>query len=429
MNAAMMLTEQACAILRANDREGRYTLPTAGLYPFQWNWDASITALGWMSVNEARAWIEIETLFSAQWTARDYGGGQAGFLPHIVFHHESDSYFPGPHEWGTDALSLRTTSISQPPVHATMVRWMLDRAADRTGANAAVKGLLPRLVAHHRWWYRCRDPEGSGLVRCLHPWETGMDNSPAWDSALYEGVVPTSRPYQRRDLDHVDASMRPSMAFYDRVVALMDGNREAGFDPDRMLATCPFQVNDVGIICILQRASRDLALLCDTFGMAAEAAELRERLTLTEAAAPRLWSTQWRQLVSRNALTGVLLDQPTSAGLMAAFAGFKVDDAATIAGLLDETAYAVPSTRASASKVYDAARYWRGPIWQHINLFISTGLAERGDVALAGRIRASSLSLFEHAGFCEYYHPETGEGLGGKAFSWTAATYLYWFSR
>ena len=45
-----------------------------------------------------------------------------------------------------------------------------------------------------------------------------MDNSPAWDAPLAR-VPATTRAYRRRDLDHVDASMRPPKAFYDRVVA------------------------------------------------------------------------------------------------------------------------------------------------------------------------------------------------------------------
>ena len=63
--------------------------------------------------------------------------GSAGLLAHITFHQPADSYFPGPDEWGTQALALRTSSISQPPLHATMVRWMLERAQDRGGAEAA----------------------------------------------------------------------------------------------------------------------------------------------------------------------------------------------------------------------------------------------------------------------------------------------------
>ena len=53
----------AAEILSENDREGCYTIPTKGLYPFQWNWDSCLTALGWMYLDEDRAWREIETLF------------------------------------------------------------------------------------------------------------------------------------------------------------------------------------------------------------------------------------------------------------------------------------------------------------------------------------------------------------------------------
>ena len=34
------LDDQARAILKQNDRGG-YTIPTNGLYPYQWNWDSA----------------------------------------------------------------------------------------------------------------------------------------------------------------------------------------------------------------------------------------------------------------------------------------------------------------------------------------------------------------------------------------------------
>lgn len=35
-----------------------------------------------------------------------------------------------------------------------------------------------------------------------------------------------------------------------------------------------------------------------------------------------------------------------------------------------------------------------------------------------------AIDAIERHGFCEYFDPTTGEGLGGSAFSWTAAAYL-----
>ena len=75
---------QAQAILRANDRGG-YTVPSARLYPFQWNWDSPLTAIGWGRFDLERAWREFEMLISGQWAD--------GMIPHIIFHAPSDGYY------------------------------------------------------------------------------------------------------------------------------------------------------------------------------------------------------------------------------------------------------------------------------------------------------------------------------------------------
>ena len=86
------LIARAIEILRENDR-GHYTVPTKGLYPFQWNWDSALTALGQAHFDEDRAWTEIETLMAHQWPC--------GMVPHIIFHEHDDGYFPGPDVWQT----------------------------------------------------------------------------------------------------------------------------------------------------------------------------------------------------------------------------------------------------------------------------------------------------------------------------------------
>ena len=58
--------EAARTVLRTNDRGG-YTVPTARLYPYQWNWDSAFCAMGFATFDEARAWREIERLLEGQW--------------------------------------------------------------------------------------------------------------------------------------------------------------------------------------------------------------------------------------------------------------------------------------------------------------------------------------------------------------------------
>ena len=48
------LQDLAIAILKENDR-GSYSVPTSGLYPFQWNWDSCLSALGQAWDDEVRA--------------------------------------------------------------------------------------------------------------------------------------------------------------------------------------------------------------------------------------------------------------------------------------------------------------------------------------------------------------------------------------
>jgi len=49
------------------------------------------------------------------------------------------------------------------------------------------------------------------------------------------------------------------------------------------------------------------------------------------------------------------------------------------------------------------------------------GLLKYGYRDIAEQIRQGILELAANHGFREYYDPFTGEGLGGKSFSWTAA--------
>ena len=90
------LRELAIEILHENEREERYTIPAKGLYPFQWNWDSCLMALGLMHLDEDRALREIETLFEHQWPD--------GMVPHIVFHQPDAGYFPGPGVWTHQSL-------------------------------------------------------------------------------------------------------------------------------------------------------------------------------------------------------------------------------------------------------------------------------------------------------------------------------------
>ncbi len=87
--------------------------------------------------------------------------------------------------------------------------------------------------------------------------------------------------------------------------------------------------------------------------------------------------------------------------------------------------FCMASTHPEESR-YEPQRYWRGPIWLHINWMIATGLKEAGFVKTAEKIQDDTRDLVLKSGYYEYFNPETGAGCGGKDFSWTAAIALHW---
>jgi hypothetical protein len=92
-------------------------------------------------------------------------------------------------------------------------------ARDREVSKAFLAWLYARLVAQHDYLHHARDPTGIGLASIVHPWESGLDNSPVWDRNLAELEVPPGAipPYQRHDLDHANPADRPTNETYDRL--------------------------------------------------------------------------------------------------------------------------------------------------------------------------------------------------------------------
>ena len=408
------LWKRARATLERNDR-GAYTVPTHGLYPFQWNWDSCLVALGQAHLDEARAWTEIDTLFAHQWPD--------GMVPHIVFHEPDDGYFPGPEIWAT-GRPVPTSGITQPPVAGYVLRALFDTARDGALARERAAALLPKVDAWHAWFHACRDPAGSGLVAILHPWESGRDNSIDWDAAFARVPTDGVEPYTRRDTQHADPAHRPTQAQYDRYVWLLQRFRSLGWDNARLHDASPFRVVDPGFNAILIRSALDLAHVADALGERRIAADNRARAEAGLAALESLWRDAAGQYLCFDRAVDTPIESLSVGGLIAAFAPLPEARLRAIARRIETLGercrHLVPS-HDPADPRFDAARYWRGPAWLIVNHLIGDGLRAGGEDALAARIDAAGLALVETGGFAEYYDPLSGAAAGGADFTWTAA--------
>jgi glycogen debranching enzyme len=382
--------DQAAAVLQENDRGG-YTVPTKGLYPFQWNWDSCLTALGQQRIDERRAWTEIETLLEHQWPD--------GMVPHIIFHVDDEGYFPGPRVWNT-GRPTPTSGITQPPVLGFVLRRLFERARDRGLAREKAAALAAKAEAWHRWFYSARDPAGTGLVAILHPWESGRDNSIDWDAALARVPTEGVDPYRRRDTQHVNPAERPTKAEYDRYLYLVQLFRDLRWD-------------------------EDLAALAEELGFSALAAAARRRAMHARNAFDMLWSAEAGQHLAFDRVAGALVDSASVGGVLPLLAalGGTVEQSriiATMRAWRSCARFGVPS-HDPADPRFDSKRYWRGPCWLIVNYLIVDGLRRIGEAEAAREVIADSLALIRESGFAEYYDPLDGKACGGGSFTWTAA--------
>lgn len=407
---------QAKAILAAND-QGGYTVPTHGLYPFQWNWDSAFVAMGFATYDIDRALRELERLAEGQW--------DDGMIPHIVFHAPADSYFPGPEVWGT-RHRIATSGITQPPVFASALRFIADRAD--ASFEPRIRALFAVADRYHRWFAAARDPEGRGLVSTLHNWETGRDNSPEWDVPFARVPETTTTVIRRRDTGHVDGSMRPTDADYRRYIHLVDLYRSLDWNPAAMLAATPFRIADIGTNAILLAAEEALLDLAHRLGEGPAAAGISARISRLSQGLSGLWNEERGWYLSRDLLASAPIAVRTSAGLLALLTAVpgraQVEQMAGVtAAHLDAVTIGIASTL-PGEPGFEPKRYWRGPVWAIVNWMIAEGFRRHGATGLSERIRAATLQAIGRQGFGEYFDPTTGAALGGNTFSWTAAIAL-----
>lgn len=428
------LRRLAVTTLDRNDWAG-YTVPSRTLYPHQWSWDTGFIAVGLAQVSPRRAWRDLRALFRAQWAD--------GRVPHIVFDAtdgDRDHYFPGAQFWRSaevPAAAPRPTSgIVQPPVHA-LAAWELYRGAPdpagREHAAGELAWLYPRLVAQQRYLCTFRDIGGAGLACLVHPWESGQDNSPAWDPAM--AAVPADRTllerYRRRDLAASSESHRPTDVDYERYIRIAQCYRSHGYVDDGPGERYPFLVECPAFNAILAAAELALAEIAGVLRV--DPAPHRERAgRITSVLAERLFDPATGTFHARDLYTGRLSPARCIGGLVplilpdlpaAQVAALLAEASSPRFGLGERMTLPLPSYDRTAADL-DPVRYWRGPVWINMNWLLWRGLRRHGQPRLAGALRRAMLAVVGDAGCYEYFHAVTGAGVGTPEFSWTAALTL-----
>lgn len=417
-----------------NDR-GSYTQPAHGLYPHQWLWDSCFTAIGLRHIDVERAQTELLSLLRGQW--------QNGMLPNIIFRDEAQ-YHTDRAMWRSwvspnSPNDVMTTGITQPPV--------LAEAVVRVGAKLKLperrqwyRSMYPALLAYHEWLYNERDPHKEGLVLQIHPWETGLDNTPPWMEEMHQHQLPFwISVIKKTRLDHVinlfrrDTHSVPIDERFSTIEALglfdiQRRLRRKAYDSNRILDHSLFAIEDLSYNSIFIRANQHLldiaALIHETVPTELLADMERTKLTLEQ-----LYDEYSGQYYSRDFITHRLLKIPTIATLLPLYAGtITKERAKQLVDLLEDehgfgSDFAIPSVPLD-SPWFHPKLYWQGPTWVNMNWLIIDGLKRYGYTDHAAALTETTLEMVAKSGCSEYFDPLTGEAAGADNFSWTAALAL-----
>jgi len=420
------IEKKAIEVLENNWKDG-FSIPCEGLYPFQWKWDSGFIAIGLAYFDMPKAKEEISTLLDAQW--------ENGFIPHIVFHNESDSYFPGPDYHSSNlhpeaSKKYKSTGMTQPPVLGFVLQELYRISKDKKDILQFIKTVIDKVYDNHNYFYKNRDPQDEGLVYIYHNWESGTDNSPLWDD-IFKTMNSPEYTFERRDTTHVDASQRPSKREYDHYLHIIEIAKEHNYNDQKIAELSPFLVQDPLFNAMLIKSNQSLIELYKLIDNNEEKVnQLKNWQTKSiETFNKKLFDEELGAYVHYDLRNEKPLKYISSSSFSPLFANIPSKERAKV--LVKTMMYKFGNDNQylcasfdPTSELYNPKKYWRGPVWINLNWLLYKGLKQYGFNDISQRIKNDSITLIEKFGFYEYFDArkeQSETGYGGNNFSWSAA--------
>jgi glycogen debranching enzyme len=449
LNEAKAVLQRNTITVAVDGKRYERVIPSRDYYVHQWLWDSAGIAMGLVHVNEEAAFNELVSLVAGQWNN--------GLIPHIIYNPDEARYYPPSDQWQTTRFTrhgIKTSGITDPPLLAIAAEYLCAHSSNEQRKRDFIKTILPSLMAYHDYLKRYRDPEECGLLTIVHPWESGTDDSPRWDSIL-KRIELSSIPANikddvdrnRKDIRFHPSEERPTEEDYYRYIYLIELFKELSWDYTKIVEQSPFAVKDILFNSIWQRANEALARLLHTYGNQEEADKYQQWAVETQKALTNTWDQAYNQYCDIDVTQGNhrAIAVPTNAIFMPLYAGAVTDQQLDILlhrlSQTDEfsTAYPVPSTAINC-RYFDKDRYWRGPTWPITNFFIIEGLKKyktrhNNIDQQANFLTTRTIQMIKDSGFWEYFDPiEDGtkaneKGMGFSSFSWTAAILIQLLNR
>ncbi len=359
-------------------RSDGFCPPNTRVYPHQWLWDSCFHAIAWNALGDERALVELTSCFDSQL--------RNGFVPHMRYLFPNSDRGP----------SQTRSSYLQPPIYAHAAAMIA-----RSG-RVVPEPLIDRIEAALEWLWRERRHE-SGLLYIVHPWESGADDSPRWDS--WVGLA----DYDRGRFREYDAHLREQTQFDEDAIAVWSAE----------FVAAPAAFN-----AFAAHAALELAELRSGGAWAARAADLAAAMDNL------LWDdgdALWRDQAIVGGGPSVAI--PTLDGVFGALVTADADRASrALSQLGDPERFATPYGLAylpPSEPAFDPDAYWRGPAWPQLNYLAYVATERHGDLALSAEIARISKAGALASEFAEFWNPLTGAGRGAIPQGWGALAAVY----
>ncbi len=425
------LQQKAEHILDSNFKtEGEFTIPCENLYPFQWFWDSGLIAIGFAHYDMQKAEKEIKTLLKAQWSN--------GFIPHIIFHTETDSYFPGANFHRSDLHpesnpKYKSTGMTQPPVTGFVLKEIYRISEDKGATLKFIESQIDKVYNNHKYFYENRDPQNEGLVYIYHNWESGTDNSPIWDD-IWETMNPPEYDFERRDTTHVDPEERPSKREYDHYLHIIEIAKANNYNDEKIAELSPFLVQDPLFNAMLIKSNESLIELYELIGGNENKIKQLKKWQQKSITSfnDKLFDEELGAYIHYDLRNERALRHLSSSSFAPLFANIPdTEKAETMVNVMmekfgNENQYLCASFDPTSER-FNPKKYWRGPVWVNLNWMLYNGLKQYGFNDIAERVKTDTITIIENNGFYEYFdsrkemHKDNKAGYGGNNFSWTAA--------
>jgi len=339
-----------------------------GFYGF-WSWDSWKQAVGISYFNPQLAQSNILSMFDYQ--------DEYGMVADCVYADKKEN------NW-------RDT---KPPLAA----WGVWKVYEQSPDKAFLKGIYPKLVKYHNWWYKNRDHNKNGLceygatdgTRIAAAWESGMDNAVRFDQAVLFKNNDKAWSLNQESVD-LNAYLYTEKEYLAKIAVVL-GLKQEALAWQKQLAPLKKQID-----ATFYDATRSYYY---------------DRLMDGQwimAAGPEGWIPLWAGLSSRK--QAELLLQ-----MMQKKSKFN-------------TMVPLPTLAADHPDFDPTKGYWRGPVWLDQVYFGLNGLQKYGYHKEAryflDQLLKNAEGLSQQGPIHENYHPLSGKGLNAMNFSWSAAHLL-----